>query len=201
MPPGFIDSGPWRVGTCACIRACDIYVYCECTASAKLRASLHPIRPPCAQEGQRYARPRPSSPRTATVDLLLSPSSGLRVGVSGWLRCARLRYETGTLALHPSTTFSLQRACERARQQCSGSLHPPPGSSPNFHLSPLPKRSLLCSIVFLFWAVVCRRPLNFTQTAGPPGANNNIWALVFFSCSPQLVALLRLPPALFHSFT
>lgn len=81
---------------------------------------------------------------------LLTPSSGLRVGVSGWLRCARLRYETGTLALHPSTTFNLQRACERARQQCSGSLHPPPGSSPNLHLSPLPKRSLLCSIVFFF---------------------------------------------------
>lgn len=51
-----------------------------------------------ALEGQRYARPRPSSPRTATVESLLNPSSGLRVGVSGWLRCARLRYETGTLS-------------------------------------------------------------------------------------------------------
>lgn len=42
-----------------------------------------------------------------------------------------------------------------------------------------PSNALLCSALFFFCVVVCRRPPNFTQTAGPPGANNSIWAVIF----------------------
>lgn len=94
-------------------------------------------------------------------------------GVSGWLRCARLRYETA--CIHRQR-LALQRDSAAVLSTRLQDHH-------QISISP-PSNALLCSIVFFFlgcfFLFVCRKPSNLTQTAGPPGANSSIWAVVFF---------------------